>query len=252
MPEKKAVELKTEQPVTAEKVAIVGFAPGSRGKAPFKDTSFQIWGVNEVYKVVPRVDVLFELHSRNMIKDKGGDNHIEWLKAAPIPVFMQEHYRDFPTSIAYPKDRIVARFGRYFTNTISWMIALAIDVGVKELHIYGVDMAADEEYSVQKPSVEYFIGLARGMGIDVYLPPQCDLAKAFFLYGFEDVAQHEMELKMKARQQELQSRVNQHQANIERETAAAHQLAGALDDCRYWNRTWLHDSKNLEGSYDQT
>lgn len=246
---KKNVELTTGGPVEAKKVAIVGFAPGSRGKAPFDDTTFQIWGVNEVYKTVPRVDVLFELHSRELIKDKGGDKHLEWLKTAPIPVFMQEHYPEFPSSIAFPKDKIVQRFGRYFTNTISWMIAFAIDVGVKELHIYGVDMAADEEYSVQKPSVEYFIGLARGMGIDVYLPPQCDLVKAFYLYGFEDRAQHEMELKMKARQEELHGRINYHQQQLEQQKAAMQTLSGALDDTRYWNRTWLHDPVNVEGTY---
>ncbi len=62
------------------------------------------------------------------------------------------------------------------------MLALAIYEAVtlkniKRIAIYGVDMGVSTEYNYQKPNMEYLIGFARGKGISVYVPPQCELLK---------------------------------------------------------------------------
>lgn len=226
-----------------KKIAIVGFAPSSINKAPYGDKSFEIWGVNELYKIVPRVDVLFELHDREFLASKDRNpQHLEWLRKAKIPIFMQEHYEDIPQSIPYPKDAITKDFGRYFTNSISWMLALAIATGTEEIQLYGVDMATNEEYQHQRPSVEYFIGFARGRGIKVYIPSECDMLKCFYLYGYEDSQATQAMLKMKARVIELQQRIQGYQGESLAKRDAMNQMIGAADDVRYWQRCWSYGS----------
>jgi hypothetical protein len=50
-----------------------------------------------------------------------------------------------------------------------------------------VNMTNADEYSHQKPSCEYFVGIARGRGIKVLVPTGSDLLKTGRLYGFEGV-----------------------------------------------------------------
>ena len=77
---------------------------------------------------------------------------------------MQKAWKEVPTSMVYPLDAMLKKFGDYFTNSISWMLALAIHEGFEEIHVYGVDMAVDTEYHHQRPSCEYFLGLAKRDG----------------------------------------------------------------------------------------
>lgn len=241
-----------------EKVAIVGYAPTSRGKAPFTDPEFEIWGVNELYLLIPkdeegapRLDVLFEIHDYQWLTQKERNpNHLKWLQEnQKIPVFMVSHYDDIPMSFPYPKDEIVAEFGTYFTNSISWMIALAVKVGFKEIHIYGVDMATDTEYGGQRPSVEFFLGVAYGRGVKIFIPPQCDLLKCLHLYGFEDDMTTQVALKIKARKEWLANQAAQHEHNKTQAALAEAHMKGALEDAAYWEKSWLYptDLRNEGG-----
>ena len=170
-----------------KKVAIVAYAP-SRVLAPFNDPTWEIWGLNELYGYIPdRWDVWFEPHSAEVMRRTANfEKHHEWLKAQTKPIYMKEHYPGIPASVAYPIKQVLDRFGTYFNNSVSWLIALAILEGATEIALYGVDMALGTEYSDQRPSCEYMIGFARGMGIPVYVPTECDLLKSAWLYGFED------------------------------------------------------------------
>jgi hypothetical protein len=49
------------QPREGKKVALVGFADSWK-LAPFDDPTVDVWGLNELYKYVPRWDRWFELH----------------------------------------------------------------------------------------------------------------------------------------------------------------------------------------------
>lgn len=223
------------------RVAIVGFALSSRDKAPFTDPDVEIWGVNELYKAVPRIDVLFELHDRFWLTQKERNpDHLKWLQESTIPVYMLDHYEDIPKSIKFPIEPIVKEFGTYFTNSISYLIALAVYLRFDEIGIYGVDMATDSEYGTQRPSVEYFIGVAKGRGINVILPAECDLCKSMFMYGYHDNEITELAKKMKAREQELSGRIDQLSNQKTTTEAMLNQLLGARDDARYWARNWLY------------
>ena len=231
-----------------DKVAIVGFAP-TWPLAPFKDDSFEIWGCNEFHLIAPRIDLLFELHGRREIEEKERDKvkqeHVTWLRNSKIPILMQRHFDDIPNSIPYPKDHIIEKYGNYFTNTISWQIALALDLGFKEIHLYGVNMANDEEYASQRPSVEYFVGLARGMGIKVYIPDQSDICKAWTLYGFEDEMATVIHKRIKHFQDENVQKKQQLEAQAQNAIAGMHQAIGCVQATEYLQKAFLYPNTNF-------
>ena len=236
-----------------KRVAIVGFAP-TWPMAPFKDPEVEIWGLNESHMIFPRIDVLFELHGRKEIeqkeRDKEKQQHLNWLRAAKIPLFMQQHYEDIPNSIPYPREWVQKTLGErclgpgqqetYFTNSISWEIALAILLGFEEILLYGVNMANDEEYASQRPSVEYFIGMARGAGIKVFVPDQSDICKSWTLYGFDDELSSSIAKRVKHFIDENQGKRQQLQATVESEVATLHQHIGMLQAAGYFMKAFFY------------
>ena len=185
------------------KLAIVGCSDTNK-KAPYdKADEFEFWGVNNLFTNMGKKPWTrwFEIHHveknpvTGMWERRGNpdfrgmpvDKYLRHLQSLNIPIYMRAPCELVPNAVLYPIQDILANFGDYFTNTVSYMIALGIAEGhYEEIHIYGVDMAVDTEYFWQRPSCEYFLGIARGMGIKVILPDECDLLKTRFLYGFDD------------------------------------------------------------------
>lgn len=177
----------------SRKVAIVGFAPSTRDLAPYNNPEWEIWVLNEYKAILPaggatNITKHFELHHRGtVLASKRDPSYLQSLKDSTIPIYMCEKHDDIPMSVEYPiNDIITALNTDYFTNSISYMVAMAVYEKVDEIAIYGVDMAQDEEYAKERPSVEYFIGWARAAGIPVYIPKESDICKAPFLYGFQE------------------------------------------------------------------
>ena len=162
--------------------------------------------MNELYKLIPRWDAWFELHDTAYLgktarveDPQEPERHVNWLRAqaGDKPIYMLKRWADIPASVAYPIDAMTERFGRYFTSTVGYMLALAIarivdarqDPKVAEpgewIGLYGIDLASDTEYLYQRPNAEYFIGLARGLGIEVSVPETAAVTHAAGLYGFE-------------------------------------------------------------------
>lgn len=235
---------------TKDKVAIVGFAH-TKIDTPFDDHDFEIWGINRLHTVLPdkRWDRYFQIH--NFEEFHGGDEeHLKWLRALQIPVFLRpDDLGKFgiPNEVPYPKDEMVRVFGSYFTNTISWLLALAIWMGFKEIAVFGVDMATDQlldsEYAYQRPSCEYFLGIAAGQGISISIPAGSDLLKATHLYGFESggILREKYEYRMKElseRKTDIQKQLAQIDSQRGQMVAAVNQIEGAQQDVQYWLRNW--------------
>lgn len=224
MTKKNTESVKSMGVVEAErkkKVCIMGFAPSWK-ETPFENQDYEIWTLNEAYKLAEqqpkfRADRWFEIHDRNS-PSKNTEEHMAFLRQCPCPVYMWQHYDDIPNSVKFPKDDVVEFFSKrgcsgseYFTNSISWFVALAIYEGYEEILITGVDMAQDSEYQAQRPSVEFWIGYAEGMGIKVTIPPTSDILKATQMYGFE--SNNRNRAWIKAQTKELGKRMNQHRNN---------------------------------------
>ena len=73
----------------------------------------------------------------------------------------------FPIEI-YPIDEILARFKtRFFSNTICYMIAYALYHGYEKIWFFGMDMMPRTCYLQEKGGVEFWMGVALGMGVEV-------------------------------------------------------------------------------------
>lgn len=237
------------------KVAIVGFASGHHFQAPFTDEKVEIWGINRLHRELPdrRWDRWFELHDLEQFY-RDDQEHRNFLKEFHGPVYVRaQDYKlarewGIENAQPFPHEVLLQAYPSYFTNTVSWLIGLAVLMEPEWLGIYGVDMAQDgllqAEYSQQRPSCEYFIGVANGRGIPTFIPSGADLLKATHLYGYEDTGP--VLEKMASRFQELgrakeriRAEMFNHQQNIERLTGQLSQLDGAMQEVTYWRKNWL-------------
>ncbi|MDX2466306.1 MAG: hypothetical protein QNL12_03260 [Acidimicrobiia bacterium] len=223
-----------------DRVQIVGFAP-SLNETPWEEINTDRWGMNTLHRQTPDRPWTgwFQLHDINT-HHKADLDHLAWLKGRPFPIFMWGHHvekYEIENAVAFPVETIFEIFQfKYFTNTVSWAIALAVVMGYEEISIFGVDMAADTEYGHQRPSCEYVIGVAEGRGHKVYVPDSSDLLKAPALYGMEDTDPlYNLIVKRRTMLQERQGQLmganNQNQVQIS-------QLGGALEDIKWFERTF--------------
>ena len=230
-----------------KKIAILGTAPSSWKKAPFHDESWEVWGLTLLYKEVPRWDRWFELHSVEMLEKTFAAPeymaYVKWMSEQEKPIFTFKESELLPNTIIYPKDEMVNMFGKFFfTSSIAWMLALAIyelqqHDGPKQLGIWGVDMSQQQEYDHQRKECQHFLTLARHFGIEVHLPPESDLNRSGPMYPWED-PKTPLRLKMEAREEELNERVNRADQTMRQTNDELQFLKGALEDVKYILANW--------------
>lgn len=242
------------------KVAIVGFADSYK-EGPYNDNTWDVWGLNSLWEVLPRWDLWFEIHDKEIFawhtnKEIGygltrdGKPYVEGLTNIGVPVFMTQSYPEIPNSVAYPMDYMVKKYGnlflgpigaegfRYWTNSISMMIAIAIDYGYPEIGIWGVDMATTVEYMQQRPSCEFFVGVAAGLGRKIFLPATCDLLKTRFIYGFEEEKKNQFHLKIENLVKSLGERLGISQQNKFMAQKQEDQYIGAIECAKELMKIW--------------
>jgi hypothetical protein len=107
-----------------------------------------------------------------------------------------------------------------------------------KISLFGVDMAqttghvgTNQEYQHQRPSVESHIGIAQGLGIEWYVPPEADIMKCDRLYAF-DSHRGAFFSKIVAREAELSGRVEHHNRQRLDAEQAGCAAAGALTEIR--------------------
>lgn len=169
------------------KIAIVGTTT-SLVDAPYDDEDWEIWGLNGAYKAMKRWDRWFDMHDLSILKIHHDPEYFNFLEKAGNKLTMNNEYDEYPEAEVFPFQELVDKYRRYFTNTISWLIAYALEQDdIEEIAIWGVNMAQDTEYAKQRPSCEYFLGIAEGRGIKVTIPDASEMLKASHLYGWEPV-----------------------------------------------------------------
>jgi hypothetical protein len=222
------------------KIALLGSHPASCHLAPYGDVSWEIWACSPQNYSQPRIDAWFELHSLDRKCCPGNEPYIQALQqhsrvyiAAPDP--------RLPNGVLYPKDHILAQYPKkhhtFFSSSVAWMFALALEQKPQEIGMWGIDMAAGEEYEYQRPGCHYFMGLAEEMGIKLTVPPQSDIVELHPLYGFKE--QWRSYWKMKAREQEIDGRISSLSKKIASAEAEKLQLMGARQSMVYEKHTWL-------------
>lgn len=196
MPRQAGMVLRPSPPTSYEppglgrlrKIALIGTA-GTWVFAPFHDPSWEIWAHSSAIGICPRIDRIFDLHPKSVWQKKKSwmKDYQAFLRACPVPIYMQQHYKEIPQSIRYPKERVLSEFRRYFSSQAAWMIALALTEGVTHLGFYGVHYAVDSERRTQRGGCEYWMGVAEGRGVQLSIPAGCPLLhEPALLYGYEN------------------------------------------------------------------
>lgn len=223
-----------------ERVAITGTAP-SWQMTPWDDPMLYVMGLNDAYQIdgFRRADAWYDLHPLDhfhLVRPPAPGQkpqifahdipdghyvrpaaHLDWLATQTIPVWLTaDHAQQYPASAtwpsarAFPKAEIEAHFGRYFTSTPAWMLAHAVMLGAKEIHIYGIHLATESEYIEQRPNFEFLIGCVLGRGKHsmtlhqglrryesqdgiVVLPEASPVLSSKFQYAFEPSPRRKMD-----------------------------------------------------------
>lgn len=182
-------------------VAIVGGAP-SRRQAPYTDESWEIWAFSSLRLVTPRITRWFEMHAAGDLATqltrptetrRSYREYVRFMRQLNCPVYMQRRVKAIANSVEYPLTAALETFGKCFTSTASYMLALAIMEGYETIGVWGIHLTARTVYERQRPGVEYLLGVARRKGIHVHLPPGSSLQVPTYpvlprtdvLYGYD-------------------------------------------------------------------
>jgi hypothetical protein len=120
--------------------------------------------------------------------------HYDWLKEKhDFPIWMQYKHDDIPDSVEFPLYEVCERFfgkvrrgdakWKHFSSGFNYMIAMALYQGYERIEIYGFEMTIDI-FAAQRNGSYLWIGIAMGMGVELYMPPKCLLVTGA-LYGYK-------------------------------------------------------------------
>ncbi len=231
-----------EKPYTppALKVAIVGSWPNTLREVPCGDPSWEVWSCSGSPAALARVTRHFELHDFASHAAKWKQDGT-WNVLAAVPkLILAEAHPDFPDADLYPLDVMLARYGRYFTSSIAYMLALAIESGATEIGLYGVNMETDDasgnsEYGHQRACVEFLLGVAMGRGIRCVIPDACDLTKATRLYAYESNRGQGFE-RLESRTKELKAKLAAAEKKLKDAEQEVCVLRGAIAEHQFFRR----------------
>lgn len=102
----------------------------------------------------------------------------------------------------------------------------------------------NSEYGHQRPSCEFFLGWAAGLGIEIEIPDSADLLKAPYLYGLHDEELTALQKKMRARVEGLKVDLARHEEIRNNAQTVSLQLRGAIEDSEYYLNTWAQEASN--------
>jgi hypothetical protein len=186
------------------------------------------------------------MHSLNRKCVPGNEPYIHALQKHPR-VYISHPDPRLPSAVIYPREEVYAFFGTergplpfmdtYMQSSVSYMLAMAIMQNPDQIGLWGIDMAAADEYGQQRPGCQHFFNEAFKRGIEIIAPPQSDIMEALPLYGYKEF--NPMYWRQKARKMELRATV----AGIDQQLAALEQekliKVGALQDIEYVNNTYV-------------
>jgi hypothetical protein len=229
----------------SEQLCLLGSAPSSLRLAPFMNTQWAMCGCSPgVYGVAPRTESWVELHRYEPGQPWFSPEYCQFLRDYKGPVWMAQKRPEIPNSIELPLLDLIQKYSPYFfTSSLAYMMAMAIECEFKKIALYGVDMAAATEYKDQRLGCQYFAVLAKARGIEVGVPPESDLFRPQPLYGVSEISHGR--IKILARRRELEQRIANALATAQNAKDESVFLRGALEDLDWAEMDWF-------GSVDST
>lgn len=169
-------------------VAILGCALPTLLLAPFEDPDWELWGTgNFQADGVKDWHSWFDMHNLDNLP-KTFDCHLVWLGQQTKPVWIARPSDHVPNGLIFPFEKYEKQYPpaakEFFTSTVAWLFAKAIDEMPKKIGLWGVEMCTDEEYGFQRAGVKFFQVEAERKGIEVVIPLESDLAREKIPYPF--------------------------------------------------------------------
>ena len=229
-----------------KQICLVGTAPSSIRLAPYQSPDWEIWCCSPGTWAAqpPKIDQFFELHRWEPGQPWMSKEYCQFLMDFPGKVWTSDEVKGMKNCNIMPVYKLVDKYGPYFfTSSLAWMFALAIEEKPDKIALFGVDMAATQEYGYQRAGCQYFAMLARAKGIEVGVPPESDLLRPAPLYGVCENSH--AYIKMLERKRELTDRHNKLKAELTEKDKEFMFLTGALDDLQWHINTWTGNVDTL-------
>lgn len=192
------------------RIAIVALGPsyqsfiretmGNRGMSGHFD---EVWTLNRGFKAFTH-DKLFVMDDLKWIEQEN-KGYAKFLQKHNRPIITSTVYDNYPNAIAYPFTEVMETIQDdvFAVNTVSYMVAYAIHIRVKEIYIYGADFVypTGDTSEAGGQAVAYLCGMMRGFDIIHVLPGDTTLLYANRveaqpgggqrreLYGYHRIAQ---------------------------------------------------------------
>ena len=138
----------------------------------------EIWTIN-AGGMIFRHDVLWDMHTDAYLaglKEKTRGRILlrrEKLRSHDKPIVMPDVHPDYPTSVAFPLDLVVAGTNStYFANGMAYMLAMAMLCEVRDLNLFGTDFSYDRNTNSHdeqgRACCEYWVGRLVGKGVAIH------------------------------------------------------------------------------------
>lgn len=150
-------------------------------------------------KAPRRVDRIFSMDKTDeMDSFNKASGHYQGYSVEQFSEIMNECGKPFITSYPIPSLKFAERFPlkevaekygvMYFTNTVCYMIALALYEGYEAIYLWGINQMGKIEYINERRGVEFWLGLAAGLGVEVHIEGPSPLLREQKLYGYKKTA----------------------------------------------------------------
>lgn len=168
-------------------VAMVGLGPSANNywlelagwnqpKPPWES----VWVVNRASEAFTH-DVAFNMHDLRDLAKKY-PNEGKRIAGAKTPVITTTAYKEYPTSVAYPLEQVLAFLKTDLVNsTPAWMVAYAMLIGVKEIYLYGMDFHYTNMDRAESggQGMAFLLGMCQVLGINYKIPNSSSLLDAY-------------------------------------------------------------------------
>jgi hypothetical protein len=231
-------------PVPSRKIAIFGTTP-SRMEGPVNGDGWDRWTIGPGGKDTHGWDRLFEIHGTWPEDFKGYLNDLSKEKRAvytlwPMTSKMEEwaHGKDakwlaetiqgdWSSNVVIDREALYEKYGRmWFSSSIAYCIALAIEEGATDIGCWGIDLESGEEYISQHMGCKHFLDLAKAVGINLHFPDGCGLMRD--LNPYPDRYETHLALTLEKKHKWLGNIIAQKEPEYENLKADLHRQEGAL------------------------
>lgn len=153
-------------------IIILGSGPGWE-TCPFDKETWVVGKMIMLGKPIGRIDMLFSMDDFDhwLSIRRGGftkEQYVARVVETNVPYYSSVRNDNIPTSREYPMKDVLAKLKvPYFSNTVCYMLAYAIFQRVQSISLYGIGQMGTHEYVAERAGVEFWLGMAMGMGIEV-------------------------------------------------------------------------------------